>query len=283
MASSSALFMFLALTLLSYFVALTAANFYQDFDITWGDGRGKMLNNGNLLSLSLDKTSGSGFQSNNEFLFGKIDMHIKLVSGNSAGTVTAYYLSSKGSAWDEIDFEFLGNLSGDPYILHTNLFSQGKGNREQQFYLWFDPTADFHMYSILWNPHRIIFSVDGTPIREFKNLESIGVAFPNKQPMRIYSSLWNADDWATRGGLVKTDWSKAPFTASYKNFKADACISSSSGASSCTSSSTSWRSQELDTAKQNRLKWVQKNYMIYNYCTDTKRFSQGIPPECNAS
>jgi len=30
--------------------------------------------------------------------------------------------------------------------------------------------------------------------------------------MRIYSSLWNADDWATRGGLVKTDWSQAPFT-----------------------------------------------------------------------
>jgi hypothetical protein len=28
---------------------LTAASFYQDFDITWGDGRRKMLNNGDLL------------------------------------------------------------------------------------------------------------------------------------------------------------------------------------------------------------------------------------------
>ncbi|XP_062164178.1 probable xyloglucan endotransglucosylase/hydrolase protein 23 [Alnus glutinosa] len=285
MASSSAPFVFLALTLLCSFVALTAANFYQDFDITWGDGRGKMLNNGDLLSLSLDKASGSGFQSNNEFLFGKIDMQLKLVPGNSAGTVTAYYLSSKGSAWDEIDFEFLGNLSGDPYIVHTNVFSQGKGNREQQFHLWFDPTADFHTYSILWNPQRIIFSVDDTPIREFKNSESIGVAFPKNQPMRIYSSLWNADDWATRGGLVKTDWSQAPFTASYRNFKADACIWSS-GASSCnlsSSTSSSWLSQELDTSNQDRLKWVQNNYMIYNYCTDAKRFPQGLPPECNTS
>ncbi|KAE8056825.1 hypothetical protein FH972_013562 [Carpinus fangiana] len=286
MASSTAPFMFLALTLLTSFLALTAANLSQDFDITWGDGRGKMANNGDLLSLSLDKASGSGFQSKNEFLFGKIDMQLKLVPGNSAGTVTAYYLSSKGSAWDEIDFEFLGNLSGDPYILHTNVFSQGKGNREQQFYLWFDPTADFHTYSILWNPQRIIFSVDRTPIREFKNSESMGVAFPKNQPMRIYSSLWNADDWATRGGLVKTDWSQAPFTASYRNFKADACIWSS-GASSCTSSSStttnSWLSQELDTANRDRLKWVQKNYMIYNYCTDAKRFPQGLPSECNTS
>ncbi|KAE8661090.1 putative xyloglucan endotransglucosylase/hydrolase protein 25 [Hibiscus syriacus] len=172
----------------SFIAASTvAANFHRDFYITWGDGRGKIVNHGDVLTLSLDKTSGSGFQSKNEYLFGKIDMQLKFVPGNSSGTVTAYYLSSKGSNWDEIDFEILGNLS------------------------------DFHTYSILWNPQRIIFSVDGTPIREFKNLESMGVPFPKDQPMRIYSSLWNADDWATRGGVVK------PFTASYRNFNANAC------------------------------------------------------------
>jgi len=126
------------------------------------------------------------------------------------------------------------------------------------------------------------FSVDGTPIREFKNMESNGVPFPKNQPMRIYSSLWNADDWATRGGLVKTDWSKAPFTSSYRNFNANACIVSS-GISSCGSSQSDkndWFSEELDSTSLERLKWVQKNYMIYNYCSDNKRFPQGLPQEC---
>nr|UZQ19729.1 xyloglucan endotransglucosylase/hydrolase protein 23-1 [Gleditsia microphylla] len=278
--------MFIAFLLTSFAVAASSAgNFNENFEITWGDGRAKILDQGQFLTLSLDKGSGSGFRSKHEYLFGKIDMQLKLVPGNSAGTVTAYYLSSLGSAHDEIDFEFLGNLSGEPYTLHTNVFTQGTGNREQQFYLWFDPTKNFHTYSILWNPQSIVFSVDGTPIREFKNLESRGIPFPKSQAMRIYSSLWDADNWATRGGLVKTNWSQAPFTASYRNFNAEACTWTSSSGSSCSSSSNSahqsWLKQSLDATGEARIKWVQKNYMIYNYCTDTKRFPQGFPPECS--
>ncbi|KAJ9130297.1 hypothetical protein P3X46_002564 [Hevea brasiliensis] len=267
----------------------SAGNFFEDFELTWGGERAKIFSGGKLLSLSLDRVSGSGFQSRNEYLFGRIDMQLKLVAGNSAGTVTAYYLSSQGPTHDEIDFEFLGNLSGDPYILHTNVFTQGQGNREQQFYLWFDPTRNFHTYSIIWKPQHIIFLVDNVPIRVFKNAESIGVPFPKSQPMRIYSSLWNADDWATRGGLVKTDWTKAPFTAYYRNFNASACTWSS-GTSSCNSKSAAtsfsdseFQTNELDAPGRRRLRWVQKYFMIYNYCTDLKRFPQGPPNECRRS
>ncbi|OWM89267.1 hypothetical protein CDL15_Pgr010554 [Punica granatum] len=113
-----------------------------------GDGRAKILNNGELLTLSPGQgLSGSGFQSKNEYMFGKIDMQLKLAPGNSASTVTAYYLSSKCSNWDGID------------------------------------------------------------------AESMGVPFPEDQPIRIYLSLQNADDWATRGRLIRTDWSNAPFMA----------------------------------------------------------------------
>ncbi|XP_009798277.1 putative xyloglucan endotransglucosylase/hydrolase protein 25 [Nicotiana tabacum] len=257
-------------------VEYSASDLNQDFGITWGNDRGKILNNGELLTLTLDNTSGSGFESKKEYLFGKIDMQIKLVPGNSAGTVTAYYLSSQGSNHDEIDFEFLGNLSGEPYTVHTNVYTQGKGEREQQFHLWFDPTADFHTYSVLWNPQTIVFSVDNVPIREFKNLEDKGVAFPKSQPMKLYSSLWDADEWATRGGLIKTDWSNAPFSASYRNFNAHTCTNNSN-------SSCSILAAKLDPVSQERLRWVQQKFMIYNYCTDTKRFPQGFPLECSTT
>ncbi|XP_010673330.4 probable xyloglucan endotransglucosylase/hydrolase protein 16 [Beta vulgaris subsp. vulgaris] len=275
-----------------------AGNFNDEFEPTFGDKRIRVFGqSGKLLSLTLDKYSGSGFRSKKEYLYGRLDMQMKLVPGNSAGTVTTFYLSADQSTGrhDEIDFEFLGNVSGHPYTVHTNVFSQGKGNREQQFHLWFDPTRNFHTYSILWSRKLIMFLVDEIPLRIFRNHEKHGVAFPKNQPMRLHSSLWNADDWATQGGLVKTDWSKAPFTAYYRNFHIDACVAGSSSSSCAAEPETStssegkangrntraaWRSHDLDANGRKRLRWAHKYFKIYDYCNDLNRFPQGYPPEC---
>ena len=124
--------------------------------------------------------------------------------------------------------------------------------------------------------------MDGVPIRVFSNNAAAGVPYLDSQPMRVFSSIWNGDSWATRGGLVKIDWSHAPFVASYRSFRAtnSACVSTTP--SSCTASSTASQvaavtsSQQLDSAK---LQWVKKNYMVYDYCTDHARYAVA-PPEC---
>lgn len=72
-----------------------------------------------------------GFQSKGSYLFGHFSMNITMVPVDSAGSVTAVYLSSQNAEHDEIDFEFLGNRTGQSYILQTNVFTGGQGNKDQ--------------------------------------------------------------------------------------------------------------------------------------------------------
>ncbi|KAF9605735.1 hypothetical protein IFM89_018131 [Coptis chinensis] len=261
--------------------------FQKNYNPSWSADHIKYINGGSEVHLVLDKYSGTGFQSRDSYLFGHFSMRIKLVGGDSAGVVTAFYLSSQNSEHDEIDFEFLGNRTGQPYIVQTNVFTGGQGNREQRIYLWFDPTQAYHSYSVLWNMYHIAFFVDNVPIRIFKNSKDLGVRFPFNQPMKIYSSLWNADDWATRGGLEKTDWSKAPFIASYTSFHVDGCDATTpQSAQVCSTTGMKWWDQkafqDLDGLQYRRLGWVRKKYTIYNYCTDRSRYTT-VPPECELS
>ncbi|KAI3810800.1 hypothetical protein L1987_20422 [Smallanthus sonchifolius] len=267
---------------ISFQSCLVNANFYTDTYFNWGAKHSHIFGNGEDLNLVLDSVSGSGVQSHKAYLFGSIELLIKLVPGNSAGT-----LSSTGDYHDEIDFEFLGNSTGEPYTMHTNIFTQGKGNREQQFKLWFDPTADFHNYTINWNPNAVVWYVDSIPIRVYRNYKSQGIGFPDQQGMQVYSSLWNADNWATRGGLVKIDWSCAPFRAGLRKFNARACKwNGPVSIYQCAypNKANWWTSplyKQLSWDQQGKLKWVRDNYMIYNYCTDYERFNWQMAPECS--
>ncbi|XP_039141336.1 probable xyloglucan endotransglucosylase/hydrolase protein 10 [Dioscorea cayenensis subsp. rotundata] len=260
-------------------------NFNLDFHVPWSPNHVTTSLDGHSRTLKLDQESGSAFLSNDMFLFGEIDMKIKLIPGYSAGTVVAFYLSSDEPNRDEIDFEFLGNVTGQPYILQTNIYTNGIDNREERIYLWFDPTKDYHTYTILWNIYHIVFMVDWVPIRVYKNHVDMGVNFPRWQPMSLKASLWNGDTWATRGGHDKVDWSKGPFIVSFKDYKIDACIWKGNSRLCSQESSTNWwnkpRFNGLNWIQRRLFRWVRKYHLIYDYCQDPKRFQNHLPRECH--
>lgn len=83
--------------------------------------------------------------------------------------------------------------------------------------------------------------VDDILIRVFQNHEQQGQAYLDKQPMNVFASIFDASQWATRGGLDKVNWSFAPFLGRYTNFTMDACAADPANptASPCTSPSAS--------------------------------------------
>ncbi|XP_039005311.1 probable xyloglucan endotransglucosylase/hydrolase protein 6 [Hibiscus syriacus] len=129
-------------------------------------------------------------------------------------------------------------------------------------------------------PPHSLFYVDEVPIRVYKNSESRNIPCPKLQPMGVYSTLWEADDWAARGGLEKIDWTKAPFIACYKDFDVDGCPVPGSAASD----GNRWEGtayQALNAMEARRYRWVCMNHIIYYYRTDKSRYPV-TPPEGTA-
>ncbi|XP_042518332.1 xyloglucan endotransglucosylase/hydrolase protein 2-like [Macadamia integrifolia] len=262
----------------------TGPSFDQNYYITFGNDHIRSIRQGRELRLAMDRSTGSGIASKLTYSSGFFQMELKLPAGNSAGVVTAFYLRSQSNnAHDELDFEFLGNLPGLPYTLQTNVFTSGVGNREQRIQLWFDPTAAYHTYRILWNPHQVVFFVDNIPIRVYMNKVNIGVGYPY-QPMQILTSLWDGESWATDGGRIKTDWSQAPFRAYLRSFEINGCPSKNSNTDDqqCYTSKYWWNEKQywkLNHAQQIEYEAIKKYHMTYDYCSDRSRTPKP-PPEC---
>ncbi|XP_066350779.1 xyloglucan endotransglucosylase/hydrolase protein 22-like [Miscanthus floridulus] len=256
----------------------------DDLEIMWGNAKFITDSSGQqAIALALDRSTSSAFRSKKTCQFCRVDIEIKLVPGNSAGTVTTFYMITE-NPWqfhDEIDIEFLGNSSGQPYTMHTNMYARGQGGREKQYKFDFDPTQDYHKYTIIWNKDWILFLVDDKLYRQIKNNQIYGAPYPYYYPMRVYATIWNADDWATQGGRVKTDWSQAPFTAYFRNYRAISCDLYQ--ASPLCLPGSGWFNQQLDESRKQQLAQVDSSNKIYDYCTDSKRYKNGLPKECGVN
>ncbi|KAM0920358.1 hypothetical protein ACQ4PT_007551 [Festuca glaucescens] len=75
-------------------VAAASSKFDGVVQPSWANDH--VLYDGDLLKLRLDSSSGGGFASKNRFLYGKATADLKLVPGDSAGVVTAFYVTVVG-------------------------------------------------------------------------------------------------------------------------------------------------------------------------------------------
>lgn len=271
---------------------LSTISFDQGYAPLFADFNIRRSPDDRTTSLLLNRYAGSGFISSKYYDYGFFSAKIKLPGDYTAGVVVAFY-ASNGDVFeknhDELDIEFLGNVKGKPWRFQTNVYGNGSTNRgrEERYKLWFDPTKDFHRYSILWNSQRIIFYVDEVPIREIVRNSAMGGDYPSK-PMSIYATIWDASSWATSGGRYKVRYEHEPFTSDFTDFVLEGCsvdpLEQSPGNSTldCRAQKSKLDSatySEITPAGKEAMKWFRERYMYYSYCYDTLRYPVP-PPEC---
>ncbi|KAI3846648.1 hypothetical protein MKX03_012050 [Papaver bracteatum] len=248
---------------------------------------------GKTVQLLLNKRTGSGFVSQDLYLHGFFSASIKLPADYTAGVVVAFYMSN-GDMFeknhDELDFEFLGNIRGKDWKIQTNVYGNGSTavGREERYGLWFDPSQDFHHYSILWTQSHIIFYVDDIAIREVPRSEGMGGVFPSK-PMSLYATIWDGSTWATNGGKYKVNYKYAPFVAEFSDLVLHGCtvdpIELSSFNCDTTAndidilSSSDNKHTTLSTEQRVEMMNFRTKHMTYSYCYDHTRYLSP-PVEC---
>ncbi|KAE9597990.1 putative xyloglucan:xyloglucosyl transferase [Lupinus albus] len=260
------------------------------FSKAFGDSNIQFLNNGSMATIALDKISGSGLVSKSRYYYGFFSAAIKLPAGLSSGVVVAFYLSNADKFphnHDEIDIELLGHDKRNDWVFQTNIYANGSVNtgREEKFYFWFDPTQQYHYYSILWNSYHTVFMVDNIPVREFKHRSTF---YPSKA-MSVYCTIWDGSEWATHGGKYPVNYKYAPFNVTFSEMELSGCISDpTTQVSSCSKATPSSGLDPLNGPDFTKLSqqqitamdWARRKLMFYSYCNDNTRFKV-LPPECN--
>ena len=190
---------------------------------------------------------------------------------------------------DELDFEFLGNIRGKPWRVQTNVYGNGSvgRGREERYVLPFDPTTEFHRYSILWTPSAVAFYIDDVPVREVRRSDAMGGDFPSK-PMSIYATVWDASTWATAGGRYRVNYRYGPFVASFTDLallgcRVDGPIQQMPAAGRCAAAEEKLRASDvavMTVEKQQAMRRFRESKMVYSYCYDTLRYPAAFP-ECD--
>lgn len=264
--------------------------FEEGYTSLFGEDNVKVAEDGKAVMLSLDKRTGSGLLSQDMYMYGLFSASIKLPDDYTAGVVVAFYTSNGDifqGTHDELDFEFLGNIRGKEWRIQTNVYGNGSTafGREERYTLWFDPTEDFHQYTILWTDKRTLFFVDDVPIREIPRTAAMGAHYPSK-PMSVYATVWDGSDWATKGGRYRVNYKYSPFVVSLSNLVLEGCavdpleqFHTVSCPADTTSSDSLSQFSELSEDQKALKEWFRGKYISYSYCDDDVRYPT-TPADC---
>ena len=176
------------------------------FDCTWNGNNVSF--GGGVMNLSITGNRWNGFnaaeyRTHQAFGFGMYDVSMKPIRND--GVVSSFFTytgPSDGTAWDEIDIEFLGK---DTTKVQFNYYTNGQGNHEYVYNLGFDASQGFHQYGFYWDRSSITWYVDKKPVyTAYNNIP--------QTPGRIMMNAWNGkgvDEW------LKAYNGVAPLTAQY--------------------------------------------------------------------
>ena len=113
---------------------------------------------------------GAEVYSNEEILYGKFEMCMKMIKGS--GMLSTFFLY-KGSSylpdvyWEEIDIEILGKDNAT--VFSTNIIIDGlSGNTisyVEEISLDYSLADDFHTYTLEWTPDYVAWYMDGVELR----------------------------------------------------------------------------------------------------------------------
>ncbi|CAD5185697.1 unnamed protein product [Musa acuminata subsp. malaccensis] len=265
---------------------LTTLAFEEGYTQLFGDSNLMLHRDGRSVHLSLDRRTGAGFASQDLYRHGFFSASIKLPADYAAGVVVAFYMSNGDvfeKTHDELDFEFLGNIRGREWRVQTNVYGNGSTavGREERYGLWFDPTEDYHQYSILWSGERIIFYIDDIPIREVVRTQAMGGDFPSK-PMSLYATIWDGSTWATSGGRYKVNYKYAPYEAEFADLVLHGCaVDPIEHRTTCLGYDAAvYDSITMSADQRTAMDKFRKKHITYSYCHDRVRYPTP-PPECN--
>ncbi|GJZ69768.1 probable xyloglucan endotransglucosylase/hydrolase protein 33, partial [Tanacetum coccineum] len=195
----------------------------------------------------------SGLISKNRYYHGFFSAAIKLPAGFTSGVVLAFYMSN------------------------ADVFPR---NHDE---------VDFELLG--YSKRRQWFLVDNIPVREVIHNQAISSVYPSK-PMSLYTTIWDASEWATNGGKYHVNYKYAPFVASLGELEITGCSmqrsNSSMGVGCVKNASVSsldpvdgQEYEKLSKQQMDGLNWVRSKHMYYSYCKDTARYKV-MPAECNA-